>query len=88
MLSINVTFNGGGGTLSAKLYQKGTGALIEQGAINHSGNIILNNSNSGDVVGINGVCSGSADIVINVGTNPSTPQHFNAGTIHDGFILN
>lgn len=87
-VNIQVTFTSGIGTLGVKVFQNGTGNLIEHGSINSSGVITLFTPTSGDVIAIDGVCTGTADISIDVPTTPLTPVHFPAGTIHDGFVIN
>ena len=83
MTNINVVFKGGNGKLTAKLDRNG--ALIDQGSIDKSGTISLQDAISGDSIGIDGECSGTADVNISVTTNPTTPQQYLQGEIHDGF---
>ena len=82
---IKVTFISGLGQLTASLFRNGI--LINMQSVSSSSVIFLSDVQFGDVISVNGVCTGSADISISVSTNPTTPQHFGAGPIHSGYIV-
>jgi hypothetical protein len=85
--TVHVEFVNGLGTLTGTLFQNGTGSVIGHDSLNNSGNIVFNNAQSGDVIAINGLCTGSANISVDVATNPPTPVSFSEGNIHFGFDI-
>ena len=74
---VTITFTSGLGQATASLFRKGL--LINMQSISMSGVIHFSDVQPGDVVGINGVCTGSATININSITVPATPTNFGAG---------
>lgn len=83
---VGVTFFSGVGQITASLFRNGV--LINMQSISSSGNINFSEVQSGDVISINGVCTGAADIAINRTTTPTTPEHFTAGIILSGYLIN
>jgi hypothetical protein len=84
--NVNCVFRSGIGQITASLFRRGV--LINMQSISSSGDIHFAEVQSGDVISINGVCTGTADISIDVSTTPSTPQHFNSGLILAGYLIN
>lgn len=82
---VNVTFLSGLGQLAAILFRNGV--LVSQGSVNNSGAISLGATQQGDIISINGVCTGTAQINIDVSTTPTTPKNFAAGNIHHLFMV-
>ena len=77
---VTVTFKGGTGNVTAKLFSMG--AEIDKGTLNQSGSVTLKNIHSGDAISLNGVATGSeADVNIDVLTFPVTPEIFPEGPI-------
>lgn len=83
---ITFTFTNGIGQATASLFRQGV--LINMQSISSSGNIPFSEVQSGDVVSINGVCTGSAVIAIDTPTTPVTPEQFNTGLIIAGYLIN
>jgi hypothetical protein len=83
--TINAVFKNGLGQITAILYRKGV--EINKQTISQSGNIIFSDVQSGDAVAINGVCSGSASISIDLPASPDSPITFNAEHIFTGFTI-
>lgn len=82
---VGITFNNGLGQVTVSLFRMGV--LINMQSISTSGSIHFSHVEAGDSISVNGVCSGTADIEINVSTNPATPEHFNAGVIMSGYTV-
>ena len=85
--TVGVTFNAGGGQITATLIRNGV--LINLQTISSDGSIFFSDIQYRDGITINGVCTGAggADIIISVPTTP-TPQHFVTGFIHGLYIVN
>lgn len=83
--NVNCVFKSGIGQITASLFRQGL--LINMQSISTSGTIHFAEVQRGDVISINGVCTGAADITIDVTTTPTTPQHFNAGIILAGYLI-
>jgi len=73
--------------ITATLFQNLTGAIIGHDSLTTTGTIVFNNASRGDVVSVNGVCTGKAKIEIDVATDPDTPVNFTAGNINFGFDI-
>ncbi|MFL5744852.1 MAG: hypothetical protein ACJ751_09320 [Niastella sp.] len=84
-VSITFTFTGGIGQATSLLFRKGV--LINMQSISSSGNIRFSEVQSGDSISVNGVCTGSALIVIDTPTIPTTPEQFTAGIIITGYLI-
>lgn len=84
-VTIDVTFISGLGQLTASLFRNGV--LINLQSISSSSSIFLSDVQSGDVISINGVCTGNATISISTPTSPSTPGQFTTGPINIGYIV-
>lgn len=84
-VSITFTFTGGIGQATSLLFRKGV--LINMQSISSSGNIQFSEVQSGDSISVNGVCTGSAQILIDTPTVPTSPQQFKAGIIITGFLI-
>ncbi|MGG9963674.1 hypothetical protein [Ferruginibacter sp. SUN106] len=85
--TVTVTFTAGIGNLTATLFKHLTGAIIGHDSVNTSGTIIFNNANTGDAISINGGCTGTVVINVDVSTDPATPVKFSAGNINFGFDI-
>ena len=94
--SVDVQFFLGFGQLTATLFRNGM--MINSQTISHEGAIFFSDTQSGDVISINGVATGvnpdngndipnAAVIAINRPTSPSTPQQFKTGYIIAGYIV-
>jgi hypothetical protein len=84
-VSIAFTFTGGIGQATSLLFRKGV--LINMQSISSTGNIQFSEVQSGDSISVNGVCTGSALIIIDTPTIPTSPQHFAAGIIITGYLI-
>ena len=84
-VSITFTFTGGIGQATSLLFRKGV--LINMQSISSSGNIQFSEVQSGDSISVNGVCTGSALIIIDTPTVPTSPQQFTAGIIISGYLI-
>jgi hypothetical protein len=84
--NVNIVFKSGLGQITSSLFRNGV--LINMQSISNSGDIHLSDVQSGDVVSINGVCTGTADITISVPTTPATPEHFTAGFLFGNYVIN
>jgi hypothetical protein len=84
-VSITFTFTGGIGQATSLLFRKGV--LINMQSISSSGTIQFSEVQSGDSISVNGVCTGSALIVIDTPTVPTSPQQFTAGIIMTGYLI-
>jgi hypothetical protein len=84
-VNITFTFTGGIGQATSLLFRKGV--LINMQSISSSGNIQFSEVQSGDSISVNGVCTGSALIIIDTPTVPASPQQFKAGIIITGFLI-
>lgn len=82
---VNISFFSGLGQATAILFRNGV--LINMQSISTSGTIHFQEVQSGDAIAVNGVCTGTADILLSVPSNPSTPEHFDAGIIITGYTI-
>lgn len=82
---LSVVFRSGIGQITASLFRKGV--MINMQSISRTGDINFSDVKRGDAIAVNGVCTGTADITINVTTNPTTPEHFTAGIIMGGYSI-
>lgn len=85
-VNVTFTFTGGIGQATTLLFRKGV--LINMQSLSSSGNINFSEVQSGDVISVNGVCTGNALLVINTPTTPVTPEQFNSGLIIAGYLIN
>jgi hypothetical protein len=72
--NINCVFSGGIGQVTAALFRRG--AMINMQSISSTGVINFSEVQSGDVITLNGVCTGRLDATISVPTTPGTPKRF------------
>jgi hypothetical protein len=84
--TVSITFTSGLGQATASLFRKGM--LINMQSVSTSGTIVFSDTQSGDVISVNGICTGAATIAVNVPTTPGTPQNFPAGPFHVGLFVN
>ena len=84
-VSITFTFTGGIGQATSLLFR--IGVLINMQSISSSGSIQFSDVQSGDSISVNGVCTGSAVIVLSTTTVPVSPQRFEAGIIITGYLI-
>lgn len=85
-VDVTFTFTSGIGQATAVLFRKGV--LINMQSISKSGNVNFSEVQSGDVISVNGICTGKAVIAINTPTTPATPEQFNSGLIISGYLIN
>ncbi|NII25506.1 hypothetical protein HB364_10460 [Pseudoflavitalea sp. X16] len=90
--TINVTFNGGIGQMTASLIRRGV--LINLQSISSSANIFFSDVQQGDVITLNGNATGNppppihaAVITISVPTIPATPDPRPEGPIHGLYVI-
>ncbi len=83
--NINVLFTQGVGHLNAKLFRNGV-ALVS-GSVSTSGTIHFVDVQKDDVISIDGVCTGSAKVSIDVPTSPATPVTYDHGNFFGNFII-
>ncbi len=84
-VNVGFRFASGIGQATASLFRNGV--LINMQSISMTGNIHFADVQSGDVISVNGICTGTADITINVTTIPANPKHFVAGLIMANFLI-
>jgi len=84
-VNVTFTFTGGLGQATAVLFRRGV--LINMQSISHTGNVNFSNVQTGDVIAVNGVCSGKAVVEINTDTVPETPEEFTAGLIIASYLI-
>ena len=85
-VDVSFTFTSGIGQATAVLFRKGV--LINMQSISKSGNVNFSEVQSGDVISVNGICTGKAVVAINTPTTPATPEQFNSGLIISGYLIN
>lgn len=85
-VNIGVEFKNGIGHIDATLIR--AGATISGGSLRRTGTITFNNASSGDTISLDGVCSGTADLNIDVPITPA-PQsrNYKEGDIFDDFDI-
>lgn len=94
--NIDITFFLGKGQITASLFRHGM--MINSQSVSSDGIIFFSDTQSGDVISVNGVATGvnpengndipnAATIKINRQTSPSTPQQFRTGFIIGGYIV-
>lgn len=79
--NMNVEFDMGIGHITATQYRDT--AVIFKGSLNRGGTITFNDVESGDAISIDGVCSGTAKLEMDVRTNPATPRNYSNQDIFD-----
>jgi hypothetical protein len=84
-VGITFTFAAGIGQATSLLFRKGV--LINMQSISSSGSIQFSEVQSGDSISVNGVCTGTAVIIIDTTTIPASPQQFTAGIIMTGYLI-
>lgn len=84
-VGITFTFTAGIGQATSVLFRKGV--LINMQSISSSGSIQFSEVQSGDSISVNGVCTGTAVIIIDTATIPASPQQFTAGIIITGYLI-
>ena len=78
--NVNVTFKGGLGSVTARLFRNGE--QIGIATTDKSANITLPDVQELDAISISGVSpNNGTDVSISAETDPSTPIHFKVGTI-------
>lgn len=85
-VDVTFTFTSGIGQATAVLFRKGV--LINMQSISKSGNVNFSEVQSGDVISVNGVCTGKAVVAINTPTTPVSPEQFVSGLIIAGYLVN
>jgi len=83
--TLTIDFRQGQGQISAELFRNG--AQIDQGSNSNGGTITFTNAQSGDSISVEGTCTKTANLSIDAGTNPATPQTYPEGNILDGFDI-
>lgn len=84
-VNVTFTFTSGIGQATAVLFRKGV--LINMQSISSSGVIPFSEVQAGDVISVNGVCTGSATVALNATTVPANPKNFNTGLIMANFLI-
>jgi len=84
-VNVEIVFLSGLGQVTVALFRNGV--LINLQSVSNDSTVFLADVQSLDVISVNGICTGSADITISVTTRPPTPQHFPTGPIHAGYIV-
>lgn len=84
-VSIDFTFTGGIGQATAILFRNGV--LINMQSISETGSIVFSDVQSGDVVTINGVCTGTATVKLSTPTIPANPKNFPTGLMMANFLI-
>jgi len=82
---MEVTFISGIGQLTVSLFRNGV--LINLQSVSSSSKIFLSDVQRGDMISTTGVCTGKAEVKINVPTTPASPQNFDAGPIFFAFVV-
>ena len=82
---VQCTFTGGIGQITATLFRKGV--LINMQSISSTGTIHFAEVQTGDVISVNGVCTGSALLRISISTTPVTPEQFAKGIIFAAYLI-
>jgi hypothetical protein len=85
-VNVSFTFTGGIGQATTLLFRKGV--LINMQSLSSTGNINFSEVQTGDVISVNGVCTGIASLEINTPTTPATPEQFTSGLIIAGYLIN
>lgn len=75
--NVNITFFSGIGQATISLFRQGI--LINMQSTSVSATIQFSDVQSGDIIVVNGVCTGNATVAIDVPTTPQTPTSFGAG---------
>jgi hypothetical protein len=83
--NIGVSFFNGIGQVTASLFRNGV--LINMQSISTDGTIRFADVQSGDTMSVNGVCTGTATIRVNLTTHPQTPENFGTGVIMTGYLF-
>lgn len=79
------TFTGGIGQATAILFRNGV--LINMQSISETGTIVFSDVQSGDVITINGVCTGAASVKLSTPTIPANPKNFPSGLMMANFLI-
>jgi hypothetical protein len=79
--NMDIEFDMGIGHLTATQYRDI--AVIFKGSLNRTGTITFNDVEAGDVISIDGICSGTAKLDMDVNTRPSTPRNYTEGDFFD-----
>jgi hypothetical protein len=80
-VDVNITFFSGIGQATISLFRKGI--LINMQSTSTSSNIHFSEVQSGDIIAVNGVCTGNATLTITgVSTSPPTPTNFGTGSFN------
>lgn len=78
--NISITFLSGLGQATASLFRNGN--MINMQTTSVSMTIQFSHVETGDIIALNGVASGSAKVDIDLNTTPATPTTFNAGAFN------
>ncbi len=84
-VDVEIIFKSGLGQATAALFRNGL--LINMQSISTSDTIHFSDARPRDSISINGVCTGTADVIVSVPTNPPTPEHFDSGIILAGYTI-
>lgn len=83
MANVSMNFQQGEGSVTARLHRGGM--TIDHGDNTNGGVITFTDVRKGDAISVDGTCTHSAIISIDVATNPGTPRSCPEGTITEGF---
>ncbi|WP_205511612.1 hypothetical protein [Longitalea arenae] len=84
-VDVTFTFIGGIGQATAVLFRKGV--LINMQSISNTGSVTFSEVQSSDVISVNGVCTGKAQVTVSTTTTPASPKTFNPGLMMANFLI-
>ncbi len=85
-VKLSITFKSGGGSISAILQYGGT-TQDEKQSIDKSGDIEFPDAGSGDSITISVVCTGTAELTMDVETTRTYPVVYKTGKTDDVFFI-
>lgn len=84
--TVNITFTSGAGQVTTSLFRNGL--LINMQSTSVSADILLSDTQRGDMLSVVGVTTGSATITVTpVSTSPATPDKFSAGPVMGSYVI-
>ncbi|WP_207514708.1 hypothetical protein [Longitalea luteola] len=84
-VDVTFTFIGGIGQATAVLFRKGV--LINMQSISNTGSVSFSEVQTSDVISVNGVCTGKAEVTVSEPTTPVSPKTFKAGLMMANFLI-
>ena len=83
--NIQIVFTKGLGQLKAELFRNGVNIACQK--ITISGTLPIPAAMPGDIISIDGICTGTASMTIDLQTSPVTPVTYEAGSFFGNFIV-